>query len=266
MELTVNGLHVEATTGGRPVDPDQPLVVFLHGAGFDRTVWSMQTRWFAFHGWSVLAVDFPGHGRSAGPPLASVAEMAEWTLAVVDAAGFSRASLVGHSMGSFVALHAAATAPSRVERLALAGTAASMPVHPDLQRHADAGDRRADGLVVGWSFSAADHLGGHPTPGTWMTGAGLRLMERAHPGVLGIGLTACAAYDEALVRAELVAAPTLLLLGALDVMTPPRAARPLADAFPDATTVVMPEAGHLMSLDQPDDTRRHLAEFLGPGS
>ena len=100
MKLTVNGRAVFATTGGTDFDPARPAVVFLHGAGFDRTVWRLQTRWFAHHGRSVLAIDFPAHGWSEGPALDSIAAMADWTAALLDAAGLKQAALVGHSMGA----------------------------------------------------------------------------------------------------------------------------------------------------------------------
>ena len=84
MKLTVNGRAVSATTGGTDFDPAKPAVIFLHGAGFDRTAWRLQTRWFAHHGRSVLAVDFPAHGWSDGPALDSIAAMADWTAALID--------------------------------------------------------------------------------------------------------------------------------------------------------------------------------------
>src|SRR5215468_1998872 len=106
--FTVDGHEVFATTGGTAFDPAKPVVLFLHGAGFDRTVWRLQTRWFAHHGRSVLAADFPGHGRSEGPPLGSIADMADWAARLIDAAGLKSAALIGHSMGALVALDCAA--------------------------------------------------------------------------------------------------------------------------------------------------------------
>src|SRR5678815_5164519 len=103
MKLSVDGHAVFATTGGTHFDPAKPAVIFLHGAGFDRTAWRLQTRWFAHHGRSVLAVDFPGHGRSDGPPLTSIATMADWTAALIAETGVKQAALVGHSMGALVA-------------------------------------------------------------------------------------------------------------------------------------------------------------------
>ncbi len=262
MELTVAGKLVRATTGGRPLDPGSPLLVFIHGAGMDRTLWQLQTRYFANHGWSVLAVDLPGHGGSAGPPPDSIAGYADWVAEVIPAAGFPAASVVGHSMGSFIGLHLAAHYPQRVDRLALLGTAAAMPVHPDLLAAAEAGDPRAFELITHWSLAPRSQLGGHQTPGLWMTGESLRLLEHMAPGVLANDLWACNTYVEAIEAAATVTCPTLLLLGELDVMTRPAAARPLAAALPDATTVILPGTGHLMMIEQPDPVIDTLAGFL----
>src|SRR5258707_15741577 len=103
-----------ASTGGKDFDPALPTIVFIHGAGMDHTVWALQTRYFAHHGRNVLALDLPGHGRSAGPGLASIDEMARCVLAVLDAVGAKRAALVGHSMGALIALATASLAPDRI--------------------------------------------------------------------------------------------------------------------------------------------------------
>ena len=87
MKLSVNGAEVFVATGGREFDRSLPTVVFIHGAGFDHSTWALHTRWFAHHGFGVLAPDLPGHGRSAGPSLSSIADMADWTAALLDAAG-----------------------------------------------------------------------------------------------------------------------------------------------------------------------------------
>ena len=107
MRIEVDGVPAYAYTGGCAFDPRQPVAVFVHGAQHDHSVWILQSRYLAHHGWSVLAFDLPGHGRSAGMPLASVEAMAAWLLAALDAAGVDRAALAGHSMGSLIALEAA---------------------------------------------------------------------------------------------------------------------------------------------------------------
>ena len=78
MELTVDGNAVFAATGGKDFDPHLPVLLFIHGAGNDRTAWRLQTRYFAYHGRAVLAIDLPGHGRSGGAPLTSIQALADF--------------------------------------------------------------------------------------------------------------------------------------------------------------------------------------------
>ena len=117
MRIAVNGGDVYVATGGRNFNSSKPLMIFLHGAGMDHSVWALLARAFAYHGCAVLAPDFPGHGRSAGAPLTSIAALADWTAALIDAAGAKAARLVGHSMGSLVALETAARHPAKVTGL-----------------------------------------------------------------------------------------------------------------------------------------------------
>src|SRR4051812_17647935 len=128
MKLLVDGRDVHAYTGGKAFDAALPCVVFVHGALNDHSVWTLLARWFAHHGHGVLALDLPGHGASAGPPLASVEGIADWLLKVLDAAGVQQAALAGHSMGSLIALEAAARAPARATRLVMVATAYPMKV------------------------------------------------------------------------------------------------------------------------------------------
>src|ERR1700720_523115 len=137
MQLSVNGIDIFVATGGREFDVPQPTIVLLHGAGFDHTTWALHSRWFAHHGYGVLAPDLPGHGRSSGAPLPTIADMADWTAALLDASGASKARLVGHSMGSLIALETAARHPARVSALGLIGTAATMSVGPELLKAAE---------------------------------------------------------------------------------------------------------------------------------
>jgi pimeloyl-ACP methyl ester carboxylesterase len=262
MELTVAGRKVFAATGGAPLRPGQPTVVFLHGAGMDRTVWTLQTRYFAHHGRAVLAADLPGHGRSAGPALGSIAALAAWTVALLDAAGLDKAALVGHSLGGLVALETAARAPARVWALALLGVAPRMPVHPDLLAAARAGDHVAIDLVASWGYGRRQHLGGARAPGLWMLGGGIRLLERGPAGGLAAALGACDAYAGAREAAERVRCPTLIVAGSADRMTPVAGARELAKAIDGARVVVIAESGHLMMIEKPDQTLDALKEVV----
>jgi pimeloyl-ACP methyl ester carboxylesterase len=254
MELTVAGQPVHAATGGRPFDAKKPAVVFLHGAGMDHTVWVLQTRWFAYHGWSVLAVDLPGHGGSGGMALASIATIADWVPALLDAAGLAKATLIGHSMGALAALDCAARHVDRVAAVALLGIAPKMPVHPDLLSAAERNDPVAFQLICDWGHGPSGHRGGHRAPGLWMLGGAERLLAKSRPGALSVDLLACNAYAEAEARAPAVRCPTLFVLGALDRMTPAKAGQGLAAKVANAKTVTLAGAGHMMMIEKPDDT------------
>jgi len=262
MRLTVGGLGVYAYTGTRPVAPAQPTVVFVHGAAHDHSVWTLQSRHFAHHGWNALAVDLPGHGRSEGDALTSVEAIADWLPAVLAAAGLTKAALVGHSLGSLAVLECAARHPDCVAKIALLGPAVPMPVSDVLLEAAARNDHVAYELIAGWSHSPAMQLGGNPVPGMWMMGGALRLMERLRPFVLAADLGACHRYANGLAAAAAVRRPALVILGARDLMAPPKSAYALIGTLPDPRVVTLPDCGHALMAEQPDAVLDALREFL----
>jgi len=253
MLLTVNGTEIFVATGGREFDPALPAIVLLHGAGFDHSTWALHTRWFAHHGFAVLAPDLPGHGRSSGKALPTIADMADWTAALIEAAGTTSARLVGHSMGSLIALETAARHPQKVSGLSLIGTAATMTVGPDLLRAAEANEQAAIDMVSIWGLGFQAELGGSLAPGLWMHSGAQRVLEKCRPGVLYNDLAACNAYQGALVAAAKITVPTTLILGERDMMTPAKAGKTLATAIPNARTIVLSGAGHMMMVERPDE-------------
>lgn len=267
MQLTVLGAPCYAYTGGKAFDAALPVVVFLHGAELDHSVWALQSRYLAHHGYAVLAVDLPGHGRSGGAPPASVEALADWVAALLDAAGVGAATLVGHSMGSLVALEAAARHPARVERLALISTAIPMKVATPLLEATRDEEARAQGMVNAWSHAQlapafSMQCAGNHAPGFSVAGSNLRLMQRQKPGVMHADFAACNNYVAGLASAAKVQCPTLLLLGQRDFMTPPRAARELAAAIQGARVVTIPNAGHNLMGEAPDEVLDRLRSFL----
>lgn len=263
MYITVDGRDTYVYTGARRFDPDQETIVFVHGAALDHTVWLLQSRYFAHHGRNVLAVDLPGHGRTAGPPAASIPDMADWVWAVADALDVHRATLVGHSMGSLVTLEAAARQPERASRLALLGSAVPMAVAEPLLTAAREDRHAGFDMINIWGHSAAAQIGGSETPGMWMTGSAIRLLERAAPGVLYNDLNACNEYGHGLESAARVSCPTLMIAGRSDMMTPLKIARDLVAAIADARLEVL-DCGHLMMSEKPNEVLDALIEFIGP--
>src|SRR6202171_5784323 len=253
MQLSVNGIDTFVATGGRAFDSSQPTVVLLHGAGFDHTIWALHSRWFAHHGYGVLAPDLPGHGRSSGAALPSIADMADWTAALLDAAGAAKAKLVGHSMGSLIALETAARHPTRVIALSLIGTTATMTVGPDLLKAAEDKDHAAIDMVSIWGLGFEPELGGSLAPGLWMHSGAQRVLEQCRPGVLFNDLSACNAYQNALAAAAGITVPATFIRGERDMMTSAKGGKALAAALPNSRTVVLRGAGHMMMVEQPDE-------------
>ncbi len=269
MDLVVNARRAYAYTGGKPFDAALPCIVFVHGALHDHSVWNLLARWFAHHGHAVLAVDLPAHGRSEGPPLASVEALADWTLALLDAAGVREAAFAGHSMGSLVALEAAARAPERATKLVMIGAAYPMKVSDALLATARDHPLRAIDMVNAFSHSTFAPKPSFPGPGMWLHGSNRALMRRIQAGANRGGwqgnlfehdFRLCDAYAGGLDAAARVRCPATLVLGARDQMTPARAARDIAAAL-KARIITLP-AGHALMTEAPNALIDALREAL----
>ena len=270
MQLTLNGNTSYAYTGGKAFYPALPTAVFIHGAQNDHSVWGLQTRYFAHHGYSVLAVDLPGHGRSSGPALDSVEAMADWLNTLLDVAGVQKAILIGHSMGSLIALEAVSRQPQRVAGVALVGTAYPMKVSTALLDAAREREPAAIDMVNIWSHSSIAQKPSAPGPGFYVPGGSRRLMQRMsqrNPAHLFFNdFSACNAYANGEQAAALLAAhgcAALFLLGLKDMMTPAKAAASLQAHLPQPQVVKLEACGHALMAEQPDQVLDALFTFAG---
>lgn len=264
MKRTVNNEVLYAYTGGKDYNPDLPTMVFIHGVLNDHSVWALQSRYFANHGFNVLAIDLPGHGRSSGAPPASVAEAAAIVLGLLDDLQVAEAVLVGHSWGSLIALHAAGLAPERVMQLVLVGTAFPMPVSPALLEMSVSAPDKAIDMVNTFSHSTlcAAVPGQGANVGSWTYGGARALMQyvlasnRSH-NVFNIGFNACNSYATGLEDMARVSCPVTFVLGSADQMTPPKAARSLISAAGKSQVFTLP-AGHSLMTEAPDGVLRAI--------
>lgn len=258
-----------AYTGGRPFDPARPAIVFVHGAQHDHSVWILQSRYLAHHGYSVLALDLPGHMRSPGPPLESVESIADRIADALRAANVTQMIAVGHSMGSLIALELARRLPDAVRGVALVATAFPMRVADALLQATRESPAEAMDMINVWSHSPSidgfDRKPSNPAPGFSNIWQNLRLMQRIHrrdgDSVLPVDFAACNRYSGGLEAAAGLRCPALFVLGASDSMTPPRAAKSLIDACPEAQVVTLPHAGHALMAENPDGVRDALVRF-----
>ena len=281
MYLNVLGHPTYCYTGGKTVDAAslaaKPTVVFIHGVLNDHSVWILQTRYLAHHGFNVLAVDLPGHGRSAGPqhdvePCRTVESAADFIIALLDASGIQTAALVGHSFGSLIALEVAARAPSRISHLAMVGTAFPMPVSPALLETSLTQPMKAIDMVNTFSHSMLAPPPSALGPGTWLYGGSKALMRRVQASntrvnLFHTGFTACNDYKNGLASVKHASAAMLFVVGKSDQMTPPKAAMALvneAKAQGKTVKVMTLEAGHSLMTEAPDGVLMALKDFLAP--
>lgn len=261
MDLFVDRKKAFAYIAAHMLDRRKPTIVFVHGAGLDHSSFGLQSRYFGYHGRNVLALDLPGHGRSDGPPLPSIAAMADWVFRALDSLEIGKASVVGHSMGSLIALECADRHPQRVERIALIGVAYPMKVSDAFLDAARRNDHAAFDMETIWGHAAQVPLSGNPNPGMWMYGDTLARLRRLAPGVLYNDLKACNDYASDFAR---VKCPVLLVLGKRDVMTPPRSAQVLQEKLPGCAVRMIDPSGHSLMVEAPDATLDALIEFFAP--
>jgi len=270
MELIVNGAKTYCYTGGKTFDAAKPTVVFIHGVLNDHSVWILQTRNLAHHGFNVLAVDLPGHCRSGGEAPSSVEEAADFIGALLDCAGVTKAALVGHSWGSFIALEAAARLKDRISHLVLVGTAFPMRVSQVLLDSSQTDPMKALTLVNVFSRSTLAPPPSAMGPGTWVFGGSMALGKRvlasnAAVNVFYRGFKACDSYTNGEAAIAGITCPVLFLLGEQDQMTQAKAAGPLmAAAKAGGKTVksVTVPVGHHQMTEAPDATLFAIRDFL----
>jgi pimeloyl-ACP methyl ester carboxylesterase len=266
MILTVNDHPTYCYTGGKAFDAAKPTAIFIHGVLNDHSVWILQTRYLAHHGWNVLAVDLPGHCRSGGEPPATVEDAADFVLALMDAAGLKQAAVVGHSLGSLIALEAAARAPERISQLVLVGIAFPMRVSPALLEASSSAPMKALAMVNVFSRATLAPPPSALGPGTWVYGASMALGRRVlasnqKVNVFYTGFKACDSYQNGLQAMAQVTCPVLFVLGKTDQMTPPKAARELIKLAKDAQVVYLP-GGHQQMNETPEEMLVALQGFL----
>ena len=259
MYIEVKGQTTFASTGGKEFDPGLATVLFVHGSGLDHRSWALQTRWFAYNGYSVLAPDFPGHSLSSGDALKSIEDQGQWLADFMDASGVSSAHVVGHSQGFLCALELAKLAPTKVKSLSGIGTAAAIPVNPALIETALESPVRAADMMLQWGFGNQAQMGISAVPGMQPIAIGRQIMA-SNP--LAVDLQACANYEQGQQVAASLKIPTQLVLAGQDRMTPLKAGKALADTM-NARVIIIENYGHMLPIEAPKRCLVALRDFIG---
>jgi len=230
----------------------------MHGSGLDHRAWALQTRWFAFHGYSVLAPDLPGHSLSGGKPLDSIEAMGKWLSDVIETAGVTQAHLVGHSQGFLIALEAIPHMENSVKSITAIGTAAAIPVNPALIETAEKSRAKAAAMMVQWGFGQDAHMGISAVPGMQPLGIGIEIMS-SNP--LAQDLTACNNYIQGSERVKALNYPALVQLAKQDKMTPLKQGLKLAQDF-GVEPMIIENSGHMIPIERPAECLESLKHFI----
>jgi pimeloyl-ACP methyl ester carboxylesterase len=262
MYVTVHDQNIFVSTGGRAFQPDAPVLLLIHGSGQSHLTWLLQARFFANRGWSVLAPDFPAHGLSGGEPLTSISEMADWCHDLLETLKVDQATAVGHSQGGLVTLELASRHPHRVNGVGLIALGLTIGVNPALIDMADHNEMAAFDAMLSWGHGRDGKFHDHPMPGNSHVNLGKRIMADNPAGTLAADLRACAAYQNGADAASKITQPTVIILAKEDQMTPWKHGKAMAAAIPHASTVTIPDAGHMLPIERSDEVNQALRQLL----
>ncbi len=262
MEYEINGNKVFASTAGVDHKAGQKTIIFIHGAGMDHSIWVLFARFFARNGFNVIAVDLPGHGKSKGKSLTSIEKMVDWLEVFLTQAEIEQPVLIGHSMGSLLAIEAASQLADKISKVIVLGIACPMLVGEPLLEAAKKNQHAAIDMIMIYGHAYSSQLGGNPVAGISAVNSAMRLLERASAGTLYTDLSACNEYTNGLIAAANIKTSVTLILGDQDRMTPPAAALPLIGALSKPEVVSLKNCGHMMISEQPEQVHRALVRTL----
>ncbi|MDC9719357.1 MAG: alpha/beta hydrolase [Gammaproteobacteria bacterium] len=261
MYIQVDNAKTFVATGGKAFDASLPTVVLLHGSGLDHRGWALQARWFAFHGYSVFAPDFPAHSLSEGEALTSIEDMGAWLVRALDAAGVNEVHLVGHSQGFLVVLEAAKILSHRLQSVMAISTGSSIPVNPSLIETAQSNPNLAAQMMLQWGFGHQHQYGASAVPGMQPIGIGQRIMAN---NPLATDLSACNAYSAGEKRAQELAnqgCPSCVILAAQDRMTQRHIGLKLAKDLGTQAQII-DNMGHMLPMEAPKQSLNIMKQFI----
>ncbi|HET7708472.1 MAG TPA: alpha/beta fold hydrolase [Sphingomicrobium sp.] len=242
------GVADNGTRGGLPI-------LFLHGVGSDKSVWTPQLDHYRGRR-PAIAIDYPGYGDSALLPGATRDDYARAAFTVLDSLGHGPAHICGLSLGGVVAIAMHALAPGRCESLILADTFA---VHPDGQAIYDRSITASRDLRA-LAEARVDVLLAQPSDPD-LRAEVVETMAAIDPPAYRLGAEAVWLADQT-DRVAAITAPTLVLCGALDAVTPPALSEALAGAIGGAKLTIIAGAGHLANIEKPAEFNAAVDRFL----
>ncbi|MCY4464500.1 MAG: alpha/beta fold hydrolase [Chloroflexi bacterium] len=228
-----------------------PAAILIHGAGGSHLSFPDELR--RHTSWNAIVPDLPGHGKSAGTGRSQITDYALDVLALMDALEIKSALLAGHSMGGAIAQWLALEHRNRTQGLVLICTGARLPVNPALIDAIVAQPAETTKRLLRWMWS--------PDAPTEMVAASAAILQATAPSVIQRDFTACAQFD---IRARLrdIHAPTLVIAGEADKMTPPALSEEIVAKIANAKLVRLARGSHMAHLEEPSATATAIRDWL----
>lgn len=226
-------------------------LILIHGAGGSHLHWPIGLR--RLEGATVYAPDLPGNGRSEGTGHQTISAYRDFVLAFMDALDLEKPTLMGHSMGGAVAQDFALTYPHRLDGLILVGTGARLRVAPAILDGIHQDFEGAVRLICNYAYA--------PDAPAQLKRLGVQRMAETRPDVLYGNFLACDIFD-VIDRLGEITAPTLIICGTADRLTPPKYSTFLRDRIPGAQLVLIEGGGHMVALEQPQAVIQAVTRFL----
>jgi pimeloyl-ACP methyl ester carboxylesterase len=225
----------------------EPRFVFIHGAGATHRVWRYQTR--AFPG--SVALDLPGHPIGGG--YSTISEYAKFVIGAIRGRGLASVVLVGHSMGGAIAIEIALSRPQFLAGIVLVGSGARLRVTPVIKDEVTRDYAHAAEVLADWAYS--------PKSDPKLRRASVQELLDLPAQVTYGDFVACDHFDE-MNEINHIDLPTLLICGEDDALTPVKYSQYMREKIPNARIVIIPDAGHSVMLEKPDELNNALRSFL----
>jgi pimeloyl-ACP methyl ester carboxylesterase len=238
-------LHVKRYGAGEPV-------VFVHGAGASSNAWYFQKEYLKDF-MEVILVDFPGHGTAPGIPPQTIEEKRDMLREALEELNIRTCCLVGHSMGGAISMSFALRYPGLLKGLILVATGARLRVHPEildtiLTNKATAVRRIME--LAFWEKIAPK-----------MIDAAVEEMVQVDARAIYNDFMSCERFDLMGVLGG-IETPTLVIGGMEDRLAPVHYSEYLHREIPGSRLVLVPNAGHMMPLEKPEEVNRAIKEFV----
>ncbi len=250
--LKTNGKSIGYVTGLGGIIEGRKTLVFVHGSGGSHLHWNYQRQFFQ-ESYNLVMVDLPGHGEAGEAAEESVETYAWHLLHLVRSLTGDRCCLFGHSLGGAIVQTFTLHYPNHVEALVLVGTGARLRVLPEVLTGIQERFTETVALVNDYAFSKKSPAD--------LIQRGVEAMLKTRPTVLHGDLIACDRFD-IMDQVGGIQAPTLVIAGQDDLLTPPKYAHYLADKIKNAKIEIIEGAGHMVMIEQPDEFNHSVLRFL----